>query len=145
MIAINCWSVMSSSRASLRSMACTGRPSSRSKTSLMACRSPPSARSSNFSMIPRRRRRPPLSTFRFTPISGHSRGTSARLKRANFGSPGRLTLDVFEVADAYHATSSNIRIHNNVVVVRKLRPEKNDFYANGAHGDGERLCFMRGS
>ena len=87
----------------------------------------------------------PLSTFRFTPISGRSRGTSARLKRANFGSPGRLTLDVFEVADAYHATSSNIRIHNNVVVVRKLQPEKNDFYANGAHGDGERLCFMRGS
>ena len=37
-------------------------------------------------------------------------------------------------------------IYNNVVCVRKLRPqEKNDFYANGAHGDGERLFFMRGS
>ena len=82
---------------------------------------------------------------RFSPRSRHSQVAPACQFCANFGSPGRLTLDVFEVADAYHATSSNIRIHNNVVVVRKLQPEKNDFYANGAHGDGERLCFMRGS
>jgi hypothetical protein len=60
MTAINCWSVMSSSRVSSRSTACTGRPSNRSKISLIACRSPPSALFSNFSTIMRRRRPPPV-------------------------------------------------------------------------------------